>query len=92
MNMTGKCIADALDQGGHLVCESNAENVTANDHLFYLHVSMHLIWWSLFFVNPICMQKMWKHLDICYAHIYMCLIQLNLFFVNPRWKKCGSIY
>ncbi len=47
---------------------------------------MHLIWLSLFFVNPICMQKMWKHLDICCAHIYMCLIQLSLFSVNPMWK------
>jgi len=86
MNMTGKCIADALDLGGHLLCESNAENATANDHLFYLHICMHLIWLSLFFVNPICMQQMWKHLDICCAHIYMCLIQLSLFSVNPMWK------
>ncbi len=86
MNMTGKCIADALDLGGHFLCESNAENATANDHLFYLHICMHLIWLSLFFVNPVCMQKMWKHLDICCAHIYMCLIQLSLFSVNPMWK------
>jgi hypothetical protein len=56
----------------------------------YLHICMHLIWLSLFFVNPICMQKMWKHLDICCAHIYMCLIQLSLFFVNPRWKNAEA--
>jgi hypothetical protein len=90
MNITGKCVADALDLGGHLLCESNAENATANDYLFYLQICMHLIWLSLFFVNPICMQKMWKHIDICCAHIYMCLIQFSLFFVKPRWKNAEA--